>query len=317
MLVRFGAQLGGEFMKLFARSFLSVILLLGIILAIPYLLRDRTPRPLIGPSLDQMRYSNVEFANGDLDLAGMLLLPEGDGPFPGVVFIHGSGTSRRDNPWYLSVAEELQANGLAVLLPDKRGSEASGGDWRDTSFEVLATDTQAAFDYLTQVPTIDVNRIGLVGFSQGGWIAPIVASKNPSIAFVASMSGAGVTTEEQLHFEEVNNIAEMGTYRFIAKLIAPITVRGIMRRDTWRATAGFDPMPYWASVGVPVFAALGEGDSNVPVEASARRFASLTSNVVIRIYPDGGHGITDPITGRVQKAFLDDLTSFALKSQLK
>lgn len=292
--------------------FLAAIVILAIFLALPFVFNDRAVRPLSGPGLDQLTYEEVSFQNGELELAGMLMLPEGDAPFPGAVFIHGSGTSRRDNPWYLSVAEELLANGIAVLIPDKRGSENAGGDWRGTGFEELATDTQAAFDFLTRVPGVDGDRVGLIGFSQGGWIVPIVASEEQSAAFVVSISGAGVTTEEQLVFEEVNNIAEMGTYRFVARLIARFTVPAIMQRDTWRATAGFDPMTYWPGVEAPVFAAFGEGDTNVPVQQSVGRFGTLPYEVSVGVYPDGGHGITDPVSGRVQQAFLDDLVSFVL-----
>ncbi|MDJ0631210.1 MAG: alpha/beta fold hydrolase [Rhodobacter sp.] len=298
----------------FFRFVLAAIVILAVFLAIPFVFNDYTRRPLSGPSLDQLSFEEVRFQNGDLDLTGMLMLPAGEGPFPGAVFIHGSGTSRRDNPWYLSVAEALLDNGIAVLIPDKRGSENSGGDWRDTSFEELATDTDAAFDVLIEVPQVDSGRVGLIGFSQGGSIVPIVAAKDPSAAFVVSMVGSGVTTEEQLIFEEINNITQMGTYRFVARLVARFTVPAIMRRDTWRATAGFDPMTYWRDVEAPVFAAFGEGDTNVPVAESIARFETLPYEVLIGVYPDGGHGITDPVSGHVQQAFLDDLVSFVLSA---
>lgn len=210
------------------------------------------------------------------------------------------------------MAEELLDNGIAVLIPDKRGSENSGGDWRDTSFEELATDTVAAFELLTEVPQDESNRVCLIGFSQGGSIAPIVAADELSPAFVVSMAGSGVTAEDQLIFEEVNNITQTGTYRFVAKLVARFTVPSIMQRDTWRATAGFDPMTYWPDVEAPIFAAFGEGDTNVPVAESVARFGALPYEAMIRIYPDGGHGITDPVSGHIQQAFLDDLVSFVL-----
>lgn len=303
-------------MRRIAQIMLAVIAFVALFLLIPFLLKDSTSRQITGPNLDQLKYVDVAFQNGDLDLAGMLMLPAGDGPFPGAVFIHGSGTSRRDNTWYLTFARELQANGVAVLLPDKRGSENSSGDWRDTGFEELATDTDAALNFLSAAPEIDGRRIGVIGFSQGGWIAPIVVSKRSDIAHVASISGAGVTTEEQLWFEEVNNIKAMGTYRFVARFVARFTVPNIQQMATWRATAGFDPMTYWPEVKSPVFVALGAGDANVPVEESARRFNTLSGDVSVRIYPDGGHGISDPMTGRVQQALLDDLVSFVLAAQL-
>lgn len=157
-----------------------------------------------------------------------------------------------------------------------RLSEASDGEWRATSFQELASDTLAAYGFFAQVPGIDAICIGLVGFNQGGWIAPVTTSQYPSIAFVVSLSGAGATTDEQLIFREINNISDIETCRFVAELIAPITTRGIMRRDTWQAIAGFDPLPYWAEVQAPAFAALGKGHSMVPVEESARRFNTLS-----------------------------------------
>ena len=71
----------------------------------------------------------------------MLFLPEGNGPFPAAVIIHGSGTSDRDNLWPLTLTQYLRESGIAVLLPDKRGSEKSEGDWRTSSFQDLAGDT--------------------------------------------------------------------------------------------------------------------------------------------------------------------------------
>lgn len=289
---------------------LSLLILLIAFLAVPVALNHPPDRRILGPSLADLDYSETTFDNGALDLAGLLFRPQGDGPFPVAVIIHGSGTSRRDNPWYLSVAAELQSNGVAVLLPDKRGSEDSGGNWRDTSLEELATDTEAALDHVAALPGVDPDRIGVIGMSQGGWIAPIVAARQPEVSFVVSMSGAGVTAEEQLMFEEVNNIAAMGTYRFVARLIAPITVRGIKQRDTWRALAGFDPMPWWREVEAPVFAAFGGGDTNVPVAESVTRFEALPGDILIRVYPDGGHAISDPASGRVQQDFLNDLVAF-------
>lgn len=276
-----------------------VVLALAAVLLIPFALPKAQRAPLAGPELSDFGYEEVRFANGDLALAGLLFLPEGAGPHPAAVFIHGSGTSRRDNPWYLSFVRHLQDSGIAVLLPDKRGSEASAGDWRDTSFEVLAPDTVAAYRFVTEVPGIDPERVGVIGFSQGGWIAPIVATALPELAFVTSIAGAGVTTEEQLRYEEVNNIIETPAFPFVARIIARFTVPSIMKRDTWRATAGFDPIPYWEGIDLPAFAALGGGDKNVPVEESAERLQAVPGGIEVVVYPDGGHGITDPATGRV------------------
>ena len=292
----------------------GVLVAVVVILFLPILFKDEPRTPLAGPSLSEIAYVDVSFNNGDLQLAGMLMVPEGEGPFPVAVIIHGSGTSQRDSKWYLSVTKYLQENGVAVLLPDKRGSEKSSGDWRTATFDDLAEDTVSAIEFIKSQEHFDYSRIGVVGMSQGGWIAPLVATKSDDVAFAVSMSGAGVTTDEQLLYEEVHNIIQMGTYPFVAKLIAPIATRNIQQMDFWQPIAGYDPLPYWEQVAVPCFAALGENDTNVPVEESVARFESLENEMLIKVYPGGGHGITDPMTGQVQDAFLQDLVQFISSS---
>jgi dipeptidyl aminopeptidase/acylaminoacyl peptidase len=73
-------------------------------------------------------------------------------------------------------------------------------------------------------------------------------------------------------------------------------------------------MPWWQKADAPVFVALGGGDTNVPVEDSVRRFEELSRVPLIRVYPDGGHAISDPATGRVQQALLNDLVEFLHQS---
>ena len=91
----------------------------------------------------------------------------------------------------------LAEAGFAVLLPDKRGSGRSEGDWRDTSFNALAADARAAVDVLKRQPGIDPDRIGLLGISQGGWIGPLAAHGHSDVAFVINVSGAALTPREQ------------------------------------------------------------------------------------------------------------------------
>ncbi len=238
-------------------------------------------------------------------------MPEGEGPFPVAVFIHGSGTSRRDSPWYLSVAAHLQEHGIAVLLPDKRGSERSAGDWQTATFADLAGDTRAAIGFVRTQSAFRPAGIGIVGFSQGGWIAPVVAARDTGLAFVVSMSGSGVSTDDQLLYEEVHNIADAGTYHWVGRLLAPLTVQLVKRERFWKPIGGFDPIPYWRQVKAPVFMAFGEGDENVPVPESVGRIRALgRRDIAIKVYPAGGHGIWDPATFRVQTAYQTDLTAF-------
>ncbi len=283
---------------------------LVIILLIPFVSKGEQRGALHGPDLSEVKYTEIFFNNGDLQLAGMLILAEGEGPFPVAVIIHGSGTSHRNSKWYLTVAKHLQENDVAVLLPDKQGSEKSEGDWRSANFDDLAGDTINAIEFIKTQDQFDYSAIGLIGMSQGGWIAPLAAAKSEDVSFVVSMSGAAVTTDEQLLYEEINNNIEIGTYPFIAKPIAPLTTNNIQQMDFWRPIAGYDPLSHWEKIEAPCFAALGENDKNVPVEESVDRFRALEKEMLIKTCSDGGHGITDQNSGKVQDEFLNDLTEF-------
>ena len=291
---------------------ISIILVVLVLLLLPVIFKAKGQPALVGPDLSELEYSEIFFENRHegFQLAGMLFLPEGDGPFPTAIIIHGAGTSRRNRVWYLSVAKHLQDNGIAVLLPDKRGSEKSEGEWVGANFEELATDTLSAIEFVKDQQMFEYSTIGLIGMSQGGWIAPVVATKSDDVSFVVSMSGAAVTTDEQLLHEEINNIAPY-TYTFIAKLIAPITTNNLKQLDHVSAFMGFDPIPYWKNVQVPVFFAFGGNDKNVPVDASIERLRENNLNhFEVKTYAAGGHAIRDIQTNEVSDEFLHDLVRF-------
>ncbi len=294
------------------KNALLVIGAILVLLLLPLIFKDRSHEPTIGPDLSELEYAEISFENTheDIQLAGMLFLPEGDGPFPTAIFIHGSGPSTRNSVWYLSIAKNLQANGIAVLLPDKRGSEKSGGDWIGASIEDLATDTLSAVEFVKTQEMFDYSTIGLVGFSQGGWIAPVAAAKSDDVSFVVSMSGNAVTTDEQLLYEETSRFASY-TYTFLAKFIAQITAQNLKQKEHLSALYPFDPIPYWKDIRVPVFFAFGEGDKNVDIDGSINRLRENNlTHFQIKVYPAGGHGIDDPQTHETNTEYLNDLVSF-------
>lgn len=273
------------------------------LLFLPVVFRQlNPPQPRRRPPLDLagMTYHEIRFANAaqGITLAGMLFVPEGDPPFPGVVIIHGSGTSSRANRWYLTYAGYLQRNGIAVLLPDKRGSEASGGDWRASSLEDLATDTQAALSYLRTERARHVEDVGILGVSQGGIIASIVAAGSPELAFAINVVGGAVPMHELLMYEETNNLGQMGFLPRIADVIASLAAfydRHISQRAFWSAVGNFDPLPYWREANVPVLVLLGDRDTNVPSERSRERLRALNKpNLRVVVFEGSGHGLDAP-----------------------
>jgi pimeloyl-ACP methyl ester carboxylesterase len=160
--------------------------------------RSQVVKPPFPYRAEEVTFTNPE---GGFSLAGTLTLPEkeGDGPYPAVVLITGSGPQDRDENLlghkpFLVLADYLTRRGIAVLRADDRGVGGSQGPTvTDSTSEELATDTLAAIAFLKSDPRIDSKRIGLIGHSEGGVIAPMVAMKAPEdVAFAVLLAGTGV-----------------------------------------------------------------------------------------------------------------------------
>ena len=250
--------------------------------------------------LESLRYMDVSFRNEtqDLNLAGMLFVPDGEGPFPAVAIIHGSGTSERDNNWYLTLVRYLQENGVVVLLPDKRGSEKSEGNWRTSSYEDLATDSLAAVEFLKNQNIVDVSQVGIIGMSEGGQISPLVAVQSQDVDFLIDVVGTSLNNYEVLHYEETNNLRRMGFLPVVSDLTAyPSTwvLRHFTQKEFWDKVGNFDALPYWEQLSIPTLVMYGGDDPNVPAEASKARLESLNKdNITVNIYEGSEHALQDP-----------------------
>ncbi|MCE2914133.1 MAG: alpha/beta fold hydrolase [Rubrivivax sp.] len=148
------------------------------------------------------------FKSGDIDLQGRLTLPSsGSGPFKAVIFVHGSDpVSSVGQEW---LPHLLAANGIATLVFDKRGTGCSKGQYVQ-HFEVLAGDVVAAARWLRDQPEIDPGQVGLAGFSQGGWVAPLAALKDHSIKFVAIGYGLAMSMADEDRLEAPLKLKEQG-----------------------------------------------------------------------------------------------------------
>ncbi len=153
---------------------------------------------------------DITFDSGQLALAGRLVVPDGAGPFPAIVFTHGSGDAGRDNSRYQLEAEYFSQHGIASFLYDKRGSGDSAGDWRQANFEQLADDALAAISFLKTRAEIDPQQIGLRGSSQSGWILPIAADRSSDVAHIILISPAGVTPYEQVVYDVRTDLEDAG-----------------------------------------------------------------------------------------------------------
>lgn len=157
---------------------------------------------------------NVRFSNpsAGITLAGTLTIPEGRGPFPAVLLIGGSGPHNRDEEIaghrpFLVLADYLTRKGIEVLRADKRGVGESGGSEFNATTADFVSDAQAGVALLRARPEVDMNKVGLIGHSEGGLIADIIASKDRKIDFVVMLAGPGVRGDQILP-EQVRLLAE-------------------------------------------------------------------------------------------------------------
>jgi pimeloyl-ACP methyl ester carboxylesterase len=269
-----------------------------------------------------IRQEEVIFKNGDVALAGTLLLPAAKGKRPALVFTHGSGPVLRDIMWGLGYL--YAARGFAVLSYDKRGVGKSTGNWREASFEDLADDAVAAGRFLQARTDIAANQIGFWGLSQGGWIAPLAASRFPDAAFAIALSGGGLSPAETelfdseyelskagytanevkdaLAFQKLKNeiIASQDKWDEYAKARATakdkkwfrhqgIDVFGAERRDDpfWthmRRFYVYDPAPTLRASKAPLLAIFGELDTPEGVKANVRAIRQILDEAGRRDY---------------------------------
>jgi pimeloyl-ACP methyl ester carboxylesterase len=159
----------------------------------------------------------VTFENADagITLAGTLTVPRGEGPFPAVVLMTGSGPQNRNEELlghrpFLVLADHLTRKGIAVLRYDDRGVGASKGNYGKATHEDFADDARAAFEFLKAQEKIDPKRVGLCGHSEGGVHAPIVAANNDDVAFIVMLAGVGVPMDELLKRQRNDMIAVLG-----------------------------------------------------------------------------------------------------------
>jgi len=208
-----------------------------------------TPRPEVEPAAPvPWRSEEVEFSNGDIRLAGTLTVPEGDGPFPAVALISGSGPQDRDSdllgfPMFRALADHLTRHGFAVLRYDDRGVGGSLGSVFLATTSDFADDALAAVRRLAAHPEVDADRVGLVGHSEGAVVASLAAARSDSVAFLVLLAGTGVPGAEVIR-EQGAAIARISG----ASESDIAASRDLQRRMFEAVIAGEDLMPFRSEV---------------------------------------------------------------------
>jgi len=145
--------------------------------------------------------------NANISLAGTLTIPKEEGVFPAVILISGSGAQNRDEELFnhkpfLVLSDYLTKNGFAVLRYDDRGTAQSTGDFASATTVDLASDVESAIVYLKTRKEIDIKKIGLLGHSEGGIIAPMVAAKSKEMGFIILLAGTGIRGDKLLLMQQ-------------------------------------------------------------------------------------------------------------------
>jgi dienelactone hydrolase len=162
--------------------------------------RPQTPEgPFPYDEID-LRFPSLD---GGFELAGTLTVPHGDGPWPGVVLITGSGPQNRNEALaghepFRVLADHLSRSGIAVLRYDDRGVAESGGDFASATTLDLADDAEAALTALRARGEIDSEAVGFLGHSEGGLVAPIVGARNDQVNFAILLAGTSIDGESVL-----------------------------------------------------------------------------------------------------------------------
>jgi pimeloyl-ACP methyl ester carboxylesterase len=246
-------------------------------------------------------------------LDAALILPDGPGPHPAIIGLHPANDRSRDHFLFRHLAAVLPPIGIAVLRFDRRGD--------DVPLELQADDTESAVATLKSRDDVDPKRIGLWGFSQGAWVAPLVAGRSGDIAFLVLVASTGVSPAEQMLYGTAKHAREAGLGEDAVEQLLALrrTVddwrRGRVARE--RAQAAVDEVadrPWFehsyvqrqlgdgiwpnmdldveelfSRVRVPVLLFYGEDDEWQPIDASiatwqrAARRAGNTDVTVVRL----------------------------------
>lgn len=306
--------------------------------AAPTLNRPQTPRKPYPYDEAEVAFDNPA---AHVRLAGTLTTPRGKGPFPAVVLIAGSGRQMRDETvfghhLFLVLADDLTRRGIAVLRYDKRGLGQSSGDYSLATSADFAADADAAVTFLKSRPGVDPHRIGLIGHSEGGVVAPMVANADPTVAFIVMLAGPGVPGDQIVEAQsrliaeaagmppaivaQTEHVERQILDAVVAAKDGPAAeaaVRAVLKEagvpdaaaeaqakgassDWYRFFLKHDPAPELRRLRLPVLALVGSKDLQVPAEqniGALRQALAGDSKADVRELPGLNHLFQTASTG--------------------
>lgn len=303
--------------------------------------RPQTPQPPFAYRSEEVAFDNP--AAPGVRLAGALTLPQGEGPFPVAVLITGSGPQDRDETIldhkpFAVWADALTKRGVAVLRYDDRGVAGSTGSFAAATSADFATDARAAVDYLASRPDIDRSRIGLIGHSEGGIVAPLAAQEGAPVAWIVTLAGptvpGGAVVEEQVRLMglasglSAEQVAAAGVVQAalmravadntddpaaVAREVEAILVgagqpqrqaaaAGAQMSTAWyRWLVTHDPAGSLRALSVPMLAVYGGKDLQVSPNQNVPPLRTFRPDAEIVILPGLNHLLQPAQTGSVQE----------------
>ncbi|MBE1500383.1 dienelactone hydrolase [Amycolatopsis lexingtonensis] len=249
----------------------GALLLAGVILAIT------------APPASAADGSDVTFTNGGVTLHGTVVAPPGGTKLPGLVMVHGSGAHSRED--YRDQAEAFARQGIATLIYDKR---TEGYSQFSRSYSTLADDALAAVEALRKRPDVDPARVGVWGLSEGGWVAPLAASRSADVAFVVTLGANGVEPSRQQAWAIENQLRRLGMDGSMVRMASSTMMRQLVGGGVF-PEAHYDPVPVLKSLRQPVLGLWGAKDVLTPPGEAVRIFQASLAKYTLRVFPDAQH----------------------------
>lgn len=307
--------------------------------------RPQTPIPPYGYDTLDVKFKN-EFAN--ITLAGTLTSPKGSGKYPAVILLTGSGAQNRNEELFghqpfKVLADYLTRNGIIVLRYDDRGTGESEGVFETSTIEDFSKDAISAFNFLKDQEHVDVNKIGIIGHSEGGLIAQLLAAQAlPHLSYIVTLAGPAISIDElmveQLYavgkaqgMSEVNlaaarkinqknfqivksNLNESEAYQQLRDNMKEVlggTENEQTRRElltmlapAYRYFLRIEPERFLPNIHIPMFAAFGSLDVQVPADQNLKSLFDLlpkNSKTMLKEYEEVNHLFQKAKTGSVSE----------------
>ena len=228
---------------------------------------------------------DILYPSSDVTLGATLYLPKGAGPFPVILFHFGSGAWQRNSTEIRYETNLYHKMGIALLSYDRRGLGESGGICCDGDIPLLASDVLAGVDALLAHPLIDNSKIGVLGFSQGGWVVPYAAARTTDIAFTLIGSGSAVSMDEEALYSNITGDEECKLSGLSVTEIDDIMAQAV--------PGGYDPYDDLVMMSKPAYWYYGELDTSNPYRQSIKVLEDIQQNYQkdwqIDLHPNANH----------------------------